>query len=90
MRELTAEGDLRAQAIRVAVLPSDVLDPELLDLEAVLQKQKEHKDEYNLVSELMMLRTLHTDANMTEQQIARRQRLASAKEVTLQPAAVPC
>jgi len=55
----------------------------LLDLEAVLQKQKEHKDEYNLVSELMMLRTLPTDANMTEQQIARRQRLASAKEVTL-------
>lgn len=83
MRELAAEGDLRAQAIRVAVLPSDVLDPELLDLEAVLQKQKEHKDEYNLVSELMMLRTLHTEANMTEQQIARRQRLSSAKEVTL-------
>ena len=83
LRELAAEGGLQSQGIRVAVLPADVLEPELLDLEAVLQKQKEHKDEYNLVSELMMLRTLHTEAQMTERQIARRQRLASAKEVTL-------
>lgn len=40
MRELAAEGDLRAQAIRVAVLPSDVLDPELLDLEACSRSRK--------------------------------------------------
>lgn len=82
MRELAAEGDLRSDGIRVAVLPADVLNPELFDLEAVLQKQKEHKDEYNLVSELMMLRTLHEEGRMTEQQIARRQRLRKAEEVT--------
>ncbi len=82
MRELASEGDLRSDGIRVAVLPADVLNPELFDLEAVLQKQKEHKDEYNLVSELMMLRTLHVEGKMTEQQIARRQRLRKSEDVT--------
>jgi hypothetical protein len=62
------------------VLPS-VTNAELLDLEAVLQKQREHKDDYNLVSELMMLKTLHEQAEMTEQQIAKRQRL-KPQEVT--------
>ncbi|CAM5741542.1 hypothetical protein SAFG77S_01866 [Streptomyces afghaniensis] len=82
MRELVAEGELRDDAIRVAVLPSDVGAAELFDLEAVLQKQRDHKDDYDLVSELMMLRTLHEEGGMTEQQISKRQRL-STKDVML-------
>lgn len=82
MRDLLADGDLRTDALRVAVLPPDVTPAELFDLEAVLQKQKDHKDQYDLVSELMMLRTLHGEAQMTEQQIAKRQRL-SVSEILL-------
>jgi hypothetical protein len=81
LRELVAEGEITTNVIRVAVLP-DVTNAELLDLEAVLQKQREYKDDYNLVSELMMLKTLHEKAEMTEQQIAKRQRLGKAREVT--------
>ncbi|WP_066374725.1 hypothetical protein [Herbidospora mongoliensis] len=82
MRELLAEGELRNDAIRVAVLPSDTGPGELYDLEAVVQKQRDHKDDYDLVSELMMLRTLHEEGQMTEQQIAKRQRL-NPKDVVL-------
>lgn len=82
MRELLDEGRITRNAIRVAVLPDNVGPADLYDLEAVLQKQKDHKDEYNLVSELMMLRTLHVEAGMTEKQIAARQR-TSAREVRL-------
>ena len=82
MRDLLAEGELATDAIKVAVLPTDIGPSELYDLEAVLQKQRTHKDEYDLVSELMMLRTLHEEGGMTEQQIAKRQRLVQ-KEVLL-------
>jgi hypothetical protein len=81
LRELLAEGEITTNVIRVAVLP-DVTNAELLDLEAVLQKQREYKDDYNLVSELMMLKTLYDKAGMTEQQIAKRQRLGKPTEVT--------
>lgn len=70
LRELWEEGSIRTNTIRVAVLPEDVLEPQELQLESVLQKQREHKDEYNLVSELMMIRKLHDDAAMTDAQIA--------------------
>ena len=82
MRELLDEGLITRNSIRVAVLPENVGPADLYDLEAVLQKQKDHKDEYDLVSELMMLRTLHVEARMTEQQIAARQR-TSVREVRL-------
>lgn len=82
MRELLADGELQSTTIRVAVLPADIRAPELFDLEAVLQKQRDHKDGYSLVSELMMLRTLHDEGRMTEQQIAKRQRLAQ-KDVVM-------
>lgn len=82
MRELLDEGLITRNSIRVAVLPENVGPADLYDLEAVLQKQKDHKDEYDLVSELMMLRTLHIEAKMTEQQIAARQR-TSVREVRL-------
>lgn len=82
MRELLDEGLITRNSIRVAVLPENVGPADLYDLEAVLQKQKDHKDPYNLVSELMMLRTLHLEAKMTEQQIAARQR-TSVREVRL-------
>lgn len=80
MRELRDEGDLQSDAIRVAVLPADIDDPELMDLEAVVQKQRDHKDPYNLVSELMMLKRLHIRGKMTPQQIGKRQRLP-AKDI---------
>lgn len=75
MRELLEEGQLRETVMRVAVLPSDVGAAELLDLEAVLQKRRDHKDDYDLVSELMMLSTLHEEGQMTAPQIAKRQRI---------------
>lgn len=74
MRDLLAEGRLPVDSIKVAVLPDDVTPSELYDLEAVLQKQPDLKDPYDLVSELMMYQTLNHEAGMTEQQIAARQR----------------
>jgi hypothetical protein len=38
-----------------------------------LQQQREHKDEYNFISELMMLRTLVEDAGLSPAQIAAQQ-----------------
>lgn len=78
MRELLHEGQLRENAMRVAVLPEDVDPAELYDLEAVLQQQEDHKDEYDLVSALMMIRTLHEEGGMTAAQIAKRQRFSKA------------
>lgn len=74
MRDLLRDGLLPYDSIKVAVLPDDVTPSELYDLEAVLQKQQDLKDPYDLVSELMMFQTLHAEGGMTEQQIAARQR----------------
>lgn len=73
LRELVAEGANVSGTLRVAVLPPDITNAEELELESVLQKQHEHKDEYNLVSELMMLEKLHS-SGMTDKQIASRLR----------------
>jgi hypothetical protein len=70
LRELVREGRSSASTLRVAVLPADVGPGEQLGLESVLQKQREYKDEYNLVSELMMIEKLYSSAKMTDQQIA--------------------
>jgi hypothetical protein len=88
LRELRAEGRIATSSIRVAVLPADVVESQELELESVLQKQIEHKDAYNLVSELMMLKKLHEDAGMTDAAIARRLRMGSALKVTDRRAAL--
>lgn len=75
LRELLAEGRITGTTMRVAVLPTDVVEPQELELESVLQKQVEHKDSYNLVSELMMLKKLHEGARLTDAAIARRLRM---------------
>ncbi|MGV0772884.1 hypothetical protein [Mycobacterium syngnathidarum] len=74
LRELRTEGRIATSTLRVAVLPSDVTEPEELELESILQKQREHKDEYNLVSELMMLKKLHEGAGLSDAAIAKRLR----------------
>lgn len=74
LRELRDEGRVATSTVRVAVLPSDVTEAEELELESILQKQKEHKDEYNLVSELMMLKRLHEGAGLSDAAIAKRLR----------------
>ncbi|GAA4292996.1 hypothetical protein GCM10023161_40870 [Mycobacterium paraffinicum] len=79
LRELHAEGRITTSTIRVAVLPSDVTEPEELELESILQKQREHKDEYNLVSELMMLRKLHEGAGLSDAAIAKRLRTRAGR-----------
>lgn len=71
LRELCDEGRRKVKTIRVAVLPSDFTNEQELELESVLQKQREHKDEYNLVGELMMIQTLHDKAKMSDAEINR-------------------
>lgn len=71
LRELANEGKRKNRTLRVAVLPSDFTNEQELELESVLQKQREHKDEYNLVGELMMIQTLHDQAKMTDAEINR-------------------
>lgn len=73
LRELQREGNGPTNTLRVAVLPAGVTDPELLELEMVLQQQVELKDEYRLVSELMMIQRLHSE-DFTDEQIARKLR----------------
>lgn len=75
LRELWQEGTITRSTIRVGVLPADVTEAEELQLESVLQRQREHKDEYNLPGELMMLRKLHDDAGMSDAQIAKQLRV---------------
>ncbi len=70
LRDLVREGRLASAGLRVAVLPLDVTNSEMLGLESVLQQQQELKDPYNLVSKLMMIEKLHSEAGMTDQQIA--------------------
>jgi hypothetical protein len=82
LRDLQEEGRITTSTIRVAVLPVDVVESQELELESVLQKQIEHKDAYNLVSELMMLKKLHEGAGLTDAAIARRLRMRSAQRVT--------
>lgn len=81
LRELRAEGTITTSTLRVAVLPQDVTEAEELELESVLQKQREHKDEYNLVGELMMLKRLHETAGMSDAAIAKRLRGRSAQRI---------
>lgn len=82
LRELRAEGKITDSTLRVAVLPSNVTEPEELELESVLQKQREHKDEYNLVSELMMLKKLHEGAGLSDAAIAKRLRGRTAQRIS--------
>jgi hypothetical protein len=82
MRELVDEGRLQASTtLKVAVLPSDITTSEELTLESVLQKQREYKDEYNLVSELMMIERLYSGAMLSDAQIAKSLRIKSAARV---------
>jgi hypothetical protein len=71
LRELRDEGASSVKTLRVAVLPGDFTEQQELELESVLQKQREHKDEYTLVGELMMLRKLSEVAGMTDGEINR-------------------
>ncbi|MEU5914835.1 hypothetical protein [Micromonospora sp. NPDC047527] len=73
LRELAREGKAVPTTLRVAVLPGDVTNHELLELEMVLQQQVELKDEYRLINRLMMVQRLHEE-NFTDDQIARKLR----------------
>lgn len=73
LRELWAEGKVTSDRIRVAVLPATFSASDELQLESVLQQQREHKDEYNFISELLMLRTLHEKAGLSHAAIAAQQ-----------------
>lgn len=77
LRELVREGRTSARTLRVAVLPGDIGNTELLELELALQNQKELKDEYSLISSLLMVRKLH-DNGLNDAQIARGLRLKPA------------
>ncbi|MDH2429685.1 hypothetical protein [Sphaerisporangium sp. TRM90804] len=79
LRELEREGNGPTGTLRVAVLPHGVTDQELLELEMVLQQQLELKDEYRLVSELMMIQRLYNEG-FADEQIARKLR-KKGKEV---------
>jgi hypothetical protein len=80
LRELADQGAIAAATtIRVAVLPSDATNREELDLESTLQQQKDFKDDYNLVSRLMMLQRL-SESGMSDEAIAKQQR-TKAKRV---------
>jgi hypothetical protein len=75
LRELASEGKVPSdRRLRVAVLPADFTAPEETQLENVLQKQVEHKDEYNFVGELMLLRKL-AESGLSDAAIARQQDL---------------
>jgi hypothetical protein len=75
LRELAREGKVPSdRRLRVAVLPADFTSPEETQLENVLQKQVEHKDEYNFVGELMLLRKL-SESGLSDAAIARQQDL---------------
>src|SRR5262245_61250887 len=65
LRELFEYGQVANDRLRVAVLPATFTAAEELQLESVLQ-QLEHKDEYNLVSELIMLRKISEEAVWSE------------------------
>ncbi len=74
LRELAHDGTISSSTtIRVAVLPSDTNNREELDLESTLQQQKDFKDDYNLVSRLMMLQRL-SESGLSDQAIAGQQR----------------
>ncbi|PPH42891.1 hypothetical protein C5C86_03155 [Rathayibacter sp. AY1E4] len=74
LRDLVHEGTIASSTpIRVAVLPSDTSNREELDLESTLQQQKDFKDDYNLVSRLMMLQRL-SESGMSDLSIASQQR----------------
>lgn len=73
LRDLWNEGVTTAGRLRVAVLPATFSAADELQLESVLQQQREHKDEYTFVSELLMLRGLVQDAGLSPAQIAAQQ-----------------
>jgi hypothetical protein len=78
LRELAQEGRISQKTLRVGVLPQDVTEPELLELEMVLQQQVELKDEYRFISELMMVKKLQ-DHGLSDETIAKRRRLRRRK-----------
>lgn len=73
MRELFQAGEITTNRLRVAVLPTGFGPSDELQLESVLQQQRDWKDEYNFVSELMMLRKLVEGARLTPAAIALQQ-----------------
>lgn len=74
LRRLRESGELlRPAMLRVAVLPHDYTNKNELELELVLQQQKDLKDEYRLINELVMIRRLR-DEGFSEKDIAQRQR----------------
>lgn len=77
LRDLARDGVRAPQILRVAVLPGDITDKELLELEMVVQQQVELKDEYRLVNGLMMIKKLH-DAGYSDDAIAKRLRTRAA------------
>ncbi|MCK2213360.1 hypothetical protein MF672_006065 [Actinomadura sp. ATCC 31491] len=81
LRELAREGRTKITTLRVAVLPADVTDQELLELEMLLQQQVELKDEYRLVNQLTMIKKLH-DAGVSDDAIARKLRIRSARSMS--------
>lgn len=81
LRDLVAQGKIPVSTtIRVAVLPGDTDNREELDLESVLQQQKEFKDEYNLVARLMMIQSLF-DNGMTDEAITASLRADKAADI---------
>lgn len=85
LRELFQDAKIQNDKLRVAVLPATFQPEDEVQLESVLQQQREYKDEYNFVAELMMLRTLSQEAHLTDAQIALQQERGrhGAREVTL-------
>lgn len=81
LRELAREGKGRISTLQVAVLPGDATNQEILELEMVLQQQLELKDEYRLISELVMIKKLH-DAGLTDEAIAKRRRFRRSGTTT--------
>lgn len=82
LRELHDNGKLtRSPVLRVAVLPHDFDNKDELELELILQQQKDLKDDYRLINELVMVRRLR-DEGFTEAQIAKRRRLRKSAKGT--------
>lgn len=82
LRELHENGELsRPPVLRVAVLPHNFDIKDELELELILQQQKDLKDDYRLINELVMIRRLR-DEGFTEAQIARRRRLRKSPKGT--------
>jgi hypothetical protein len=81
LREIEQESKSGSKLfLRVALLPPDVSEPELAELELELQVQKELKDPYTLTNELLFIEDLFRKYNKTAEQIAYELRWASDKK----------